>query len=89
MAASYSNISPRFAAELRLTPTDRPGEYFETFTGTTNADVQKQMDDRLAQIQQAEPGTRQERRARIGRNASCWCGSGRKFKKCHLPPAPR
>jgi len=22
---------------------------------------------------------------RPGRNEPCWCGSGRKYKKCHLP----
>jgi len=22
-----------------------------------------------------------------GRNDPCWCGSGRKYKKCHLPEA--
>nr|WP_228158600.1 SEC-C metal-binding domain-containing protein [Klebsiella variicola] len=22
--------------------------------------------------------------AKIGRNDSCWCGSGKKYKKCHL-----
>ena len=22
---------------------------------------------------------------RPGRNESCWCGSGMKYKKCHLP----
>ena len=21
----------------------------------------------------------------LGRNDPCWCGSGRKYKKCHLP----
>jgi len=21
---------------------------------------------------------------KLGRNESCWCGSGKKFKKCHL-----
>jgi hypothetical protein len=26
------------------------------------------------------PGTR-----KLGRNAPCWCGSGKKYKKCHLP----
>ena len=24
-----------------------------------------------------------------GRNAPCWCGSGKKYKKCHLPLEPR
>ena len=39
--------------------------------------------------------------ATLGRNAPCWCGSGKKYKKCHLgadkkaesernsPPIPR
>jgi methionyl aminopeptidase len=22
--------------------------------------------------------------AKLGRNALCWCGSGKKYKKCHL-----
>ena len=22
---------------------------------------------------------------KIGRNDKCWCGSGKKFKQCHLP----
>lgn len=21
----------------------------------------------------------------VGRNESCWCGSGKKYKACHLP----
>ncbi|OGW34455.1 MAG: hypothetical protein A2010_14270 [Nitrospirae bacterium GWD2_57_9] len=24
-----------------------------------------------------------------GRNEPCWCGSGRKYKKCHLPEDDR
>ena len=26
---------------------------------------------------------------KLGRNAPCWCGSGQKYKKCHLPLEPR
>jgi len=26
-----------------------------------------------------------EDKAKIGRNERCWCGSGKKYKKCHLP----
>ena len=29
--------------------------------------------------------TRGSRRQRIGRNDPCWCGSGKKWKKCHYP----
>jgi NADPH-dependent ferric siderophore reductase len=28
------------------------------------------------------PATRKQRK--LGRNAPCWCGSGKKYKKCHL-----
>lgn len=24
-------------------------------------------------------------RSRIGRNLNCWCGSGKKYKRCHAP----
>jgi uncharacterized protein YecA (UPF0149 family) len=24
------------------------------------------------------------RRAELGRNEFCWCGSGKKYKRCHL-----
>jgi len=30
------------------------------------------------------PITTQEK-ARMGRNERCWCGSGKKYKKCHYP----
>ena len=30
------------------------------------------------------PATRRRERPKIGRNDPCWCGSGKKFKKCHL-----
>jgi SEC-C motif-containing protein len=29
------------------------------------------------------------RARKLGRNAPCWCGSGQKYKKCHLPLEPR
>lgn len=31
---------------------------------------------------------RPEQRTDLGRNAPCWCGSGRKYKKCHLGGLP-
>jgi preprotein translocase subunit SecA len=26
---------------------------------------------------------------KLGRNDPCWCGSGKKFKKCHYPKLPQ
>jgi preprotein translocase subunit SecA len=34
--------------------------------------------------QPAETGTRvKDEHEKIGRNDPCWCGSGKKYKKCH------
>lgn len=30
------------------------------------------------------PGEEEVQSRDIGRNDDCWCGSGRKYKKCHL-----
>jgi uncharacterized protein YecA (UPF0149 family) len=30
-----------------------------------------------------ETVVKDEREKEIGRNDPCWCGSGKKFKKCH------
>ena len=50
----------------------------EFFTGPTQAALEKRMDERLAEL----PGETLVRRLKVGRNHSCPCGSGRKFKKC-------
>jgi preprotein translocase subunit SecA len=40
--------------------------------------------DGPAPAQPAEAGTRvKDEREKIGRNDPCWCGSGKKYKKCH------
>jgi len=26
----------------------------------------------------------EEKKADLGRNEACWCGSGKKYKRCHL-----
>jgi hypothetical protein len=37
------------------------------------------------------PGKREASapREKPGRNGPCWCGSGKKYKKCHLPEDDR
>lgn len=57
----------------------------EYFTGHRKRDILDAMDQRLAE-QKAE-GASLVRRTKIGRNASCPCGSGRKFKKCCIDRA--
>ncbi|MBN1168675.1 preprotein translocase subunit SecA [Candidatus Woesebacteria bacterium] len=36
------------------------------------------------QVQQSSPNA-SDGRKRVGRNDPCWCGSGKKWKKCHYP----
>src|SRR2546427_9013723 len=39
-------------------------------------------------VARAAPGPQRPRttgKPKLGRNAPCWCGSGKKYKKCHLP----
>ena len=39
----------------------------------------------LARASAARPRPRTTGKRKLGRNAPCWCGSGKKYKKCHLP----
>ena len=43
---------------------------------------------RTITVARAAPGPQRPRttgKPKLGRNAPCWCGSGKKYKKCHLP----
>jgi hypothetical protein len=57
----------------------------EVFTGERARDVHEAMDARRSQIEAA--GGSVIHRTRIGRNVSCPCGSGLKFKKCCIDKA--
>lgn len=35
-------------------------------------------------LMMVDPTTKQRRRMKVGRNDPCPCGSGKKFKRCHL-----
>lgn len=52
----------------------------QTWTGQRSRDLHEAMDAEAEQVQQL--GGREVFRTKIGRNATCPCGSGRKFKKC-------
>jgi hypothetical protein len=39
----------------------------------------------LARSSAARPHSLTTGKRKLGRNAPCWCGSGKKYKKCHLP----
>lgn len=81
MAVAYTDIDPLFARELGLYEAP-DGTFFKTFEGDTKRDLHEQMDALTKQVEAG--GGSEARRSKIGRNAPCWCGSGLKFKKCHL-----
>lgn len=54
----------------------------DTLTGNT---LTKKQADQLRRASRAT--AKQRRRGKVGRNEPCPCGSGLKFKKCHLDMA--
>lgn len=55
------------------------------YTGPTDAGIHARMDEERELMRQV--GANETRRTKIGRNATCPCGSGRKFKKCCMAGA--
>jgi SEC-C motif len=72
----FDELAPPAAAALRtLGPAALEG-CLAAYTTTTDEAFR----DRLAGVL--------SRARKLGRNAPCWCGSGKKYKKCHLPLEP-
>ena len=67
---------------MQVTNTPAGFEHREFFTGPSDAALHGEMDRRRRELE-AE-GHTFVRRTKIGRNTTCPCGSGRKFKKCCL-----
>jgi preprotein translocase subunit SecA len=42
-----------------------------------------------ATLNRGEDGNQPTRKRKIGANDPCWCGSGKKFKRCHGAPVQR
>lgn len=74
------------ALDLGLTRTP-DGRFVETFLGRSDRANHEAMDARAAEVAAKIEGATVAHRAKIGRNSSCPCGSGRKFKKCCIGKA--
>lgn len=61
------------------------GRIVEFFTGPTDRSNYAAMDQRRQELEKS--GATHFTRTTIGRNSTCPCGSGRKFKKCCLRSA--
>lgn len=57
----------------------------QAWTGRNSRDIHEAMDANRAEVEAL--GGRETFRTKIGRNATCPCGSGRKFKKCCIDRA--
>lgn len=88
MAQDYSVPfgSEHLALDMGLTQVG-PGKFVETFIGSTALSNHQAMDARAAEIAAKIKGAEATHRTKIGRNTSCPCGSGRKFKKCCIGKA--
>jgi len=51
----------------------------------TNKNGQKQEEKKVP----SKKGLKKESKEKLGRNDPCWCGSGKKWKKCHYPQLPQ
>lgn len=50
----------------------------------TQSDIEAACEHDRCYLMPIEPTAKQERIMKVGRNEPCPCGSGKKFKKCHL-----
>src|ERR687897_751275 len=84
----YSGGGPEQPSALRqagtATAAAAPAGGAVTSTGDGQLAQPAQPAGEPAPPQQAQSGTRvKDEREKIGRNDPCWCGSGKKYKKCH------
>ena len=53
--------------------------------GAVNPFNQEQSEGQRSKVESHNPMIHVEKVKKPGRNEPCWCGSGKKYKKCHWP----
>lgn len=53
--------------------------------GQTKVTVERQGQAPVTQLVDESTGAMSREHGKLGRNDPCWCGSGKKYKKCHYP----
>ncbi len=77
IGSQIANLIFKVSFIQKPTPVSVEEKKDEGFIGSVESPVSDQMKE-----ESARPGpTKNERK--VGRNDPCWCGSGKKFKKCH------
>ncbi len=81
-AAAIDPYKKKREKQITSSPTSKD------LTTSKKSDAKKDSSSELLQsmgITVTPPGVT---KTKLGRNDPCWCGSGRKFKKCHYPQLP-
>jgi preprotein translocase subunit SecA len=79
MPQSHRHIVKQAAGDSSISPSLQSREVSQP---DQNSRQPKNMDQRNSALPSASiSGTRKK----LGRNDKCWCGSGKKYKKCHYP----
>jgi preprotein translocase subunit SecA len=73
---------PLAAARANIDTSDKTG------LGSGSADVTAQSGTPAFASNTREPSQNDNSEKKLGRNDPCWCGSGKKWKKCHYPQPP-
>jgi hypothetical protein len=84
---AIEEFKPDFSSLFRATNLANLVEAFEKLGGTMPADLQDRVDGWRARWDALRQSTFEPVRrstAKVGRNDPCPCGSGKKYKKCHL-----
>lgn len=93
MAALDSEIVHRiYKVNVQLSQDSTPDQSVSAFTPSAKNEAPK-LETKLSQAAKkmhtnAEPAAPKQvinSKKELGRNDPCWCGSGKKFKKCHYP----
>ena len=86
-----STINQEFLKRLSLVEAEvvsdksHPMENLEYKPASGEVNLQAQAGQSSFQPKVTPPG---KKKKKIGRNDPCWCGSGKKWKKCHYPELP-
>ncbi|MCL5070224.1 MAG: SEC-C metal-binding domain-containing protein, partial [Actinobacteria bacterium] len=75
-----------YKIQVQQTPPPMPirGPIITQAAGSQNQ-IKQNLQSRKSQLNSNSMSSNDSSKKKLGRNDPCWCGSGKKFKKCHYP----
>jgi preprotein translocase subunit SecA len=80
-AIDYDIIHRIFKVQVQLAPQSKPPPPSQTVSSPVGTQISTAVNQPFPSVST----TGQVNKKKIGRNDPCWCGSGRKYKRCHYP----